>query len=240
MRRQGDLRSLADARPQRVIRPCLRECVFHPRIRDLSLRHWLCIFSSKWMMRRRLTVAFVCTWALLVTIPLASVMAWHLVPLPVPESRDAVHFSTETGEWLAVHVFVAGCPCSSSVAEQVASRAPLPGGREMFAVLGTDDALTSTLDDSHLQPLPDSDRIALQTQLTGGPCLLVLSPDGKVVYAGGYSPRPPNRLTPIEDRQIWEEIRNGMVPAVRPMFGCAASQTLQQLQDPLGIKKLKR
>jgi hypothetical protein len=82
----------------------------------------------------------------------------------------------------------------------------------------------------------ETDPAALRDRfhVEGVPLLLVLAPDGTLRHTGGYTERKqgPNP----RDAEIIEDLIAERSVSALPVFGCAVSDELRALLDPLGIR----
>jgi hypothetical protein len=182
-----------------------------------------------------LSVIVLLIWALAVSVPITYLMAGHSLPLPVrPVAPAATAAAPGIGHWQAVHILVADCPCSASVAKYLAGRKAQPGlDEQVWIVGGTADWEKSFLDSGFTILHRDADQVAAQTGVQGGPWLRLLSPAGVVAYSGGYAPQRPGRAADIRDLAVWRAVAGGQIVPPYPAFGCAASSWLRKTIDPL-------
>ena len=71
-------------------------------------------------------------------------------------------------------------------------------------------------------------------RIESAPLLLVVAPDGAVRYAGGYTER--KQGPEIEDVELIERLLRDETTTPLPLFGCAVSERLQAILDPLGLE----
>lgn len=187
---------------------------------------------------RGVSVAVLLVWATAVSVPMTFLMAGHTLPLPlVPASPGVTMAKPGDGRWQAVHILVADCPCSESVARYLAQRGPRKELNEQVWLLGGTAAWESPLEQAGFQvEHRDAEGVAAQLGIEGGPWLRLISPAGVVAYSGGYAPRRPGRATEICDLALWQAVAHGQAVEPYPAYGCAASRWLRQTIDPLGIK----
>ncbi|XZE20465.1 hypothetical protein SH449x_000338 [Pirellulaceae bacterium SH449] len=67
------------------------------------------------------------------------------------------------------------------------------------------------------------------------PLLIVREADGQIRYCGGYTNRKRGSQVKLDDR-LSTLVRDGRVHEL-PVYGCAVSQQLKNLVDPLGLKE---
>jgi hypothetical protein len=187
-------------------------------------------------------------WATLLFVTSSSLTAAHFYTLPKPDSADSalerglasLRSPAERHDWLTVHVLYAQCRCSRKILEHLATSKRPSRTREKLLLVGSRDELTTTLDAIakrgfgivRTTPKELRDRFHVQA----APLLLVVSPEGKIRYAGGYTEHKqgPN---PRDAEIVSALIANGH-PNALPLFGCAVSDELRKLLDPLSLKEL--
>ena len=107
--------------------------------------------------------------------------------------------------------------------------------------MGDSPELNQTLDGAgfHVSQ-KNSETLAQEAGIEGLPCLLIINPAGRTVYAGGYARQNPATVAALEDLALLQRAQSGGVPDPLPLFGCAASQRLKLALDPLGLKYSSR
>ncbi len=186
------------------------------------------------------TVGF---WAVLMTVVSASLMVGHWVSLPHPEvgSRPAVFRSAvgggsgESPTFHAFHFLYGDCPCSRRVLDHVLERGAIDGVREHLILIGDDPknerrAVAAGFDVRVVTPAE------LETcfGVAAAPLLMIVDPSGVVRYSGGYTER--KQALAIDDQAIIRRTIAGETPDGLPLYGCAVSDGLRAIVDPLGIK----
>ncbi|HEX4810268.1 MAG TPA: hypothetical protein VH325_15115 [Bryobacteraceae bacterium] len=140
------------------------------------------------------------------------------------------------GSWRAVHLLAAGCACSRGVAEHLVSRGLLPGAREQVVFAGASPDLAGRLRHAGFRVYTMSQEdIVLQFGIVAAPLLVIISPQDRIRYAGGYTPGRDAR-TGYQDVAIWRQTVAGRDVAELPIYGCAVGHRLQRSLDPLGLK----
>lgn len=163
-------------------------------------------------------------WAVCAIVPVAGLMAKHVAPFA---RRGQADFPVDT-RWRIRHLLVAGCACSSIVAQALAGRAPIPGIDERAVIAGPDAAIEGPLRRAGwtVDVLPP-EQMRDRYQVPGGPWLLVADPSGRERYAGGYAQYRPTRVSDVDDRRLIAAAMQGEAIASRPAFGCIASAALK-------------
>lgn len=143
---------------------------------------------------------------------------------------------SQPGCWRVAHLLAAGCACSRGVAEHLLTRGPIAGVDEQVVFAGASPELESRLIKAGFRVRAMStEQFAEQLGIVAAPQLIIVSPQGYVRYAGGYTPvRDPR--SGYQDVSIWRRLAAGQdVPAL-PAYGCAIGKRLQRRLDPLGLK----
>jgi hypothetical protein len=116
-------------------------------------------------------------------------------------------------------------------------RNPLPGAAEELFISDTEDAsapvaeLTSR---GYSVRFVNAKELADRYGVRGVPLFIAVSPEGRIVYAGGAGFRGD------QDAVIWDQLRRSENPSRLPVLGCAMGSTLRGLADPFGWKYIKK
>ena len=173
-------------------------------------------------------------WAGACVVVVSLLMANHLLTLPVPEVSRLAPLSQRGSGWRAVHVLAKACGCSQRVLAGVLERRPTTGFSETVLFIGSDASTearlrTAGFDFEQVTASSLESRYGIQ----GAPLLMVIDPQNRVVYSGGYS------LTqggPLRDALVLADTRAGRTVEAMPHFGCAVTPSLQKQLDPLSLK----
>lgn len=176
-------------------------------------------------------------------VVVATMMVGHWVTLPKPAADDQhlrqalseLRNPGEQNQWVGVHVLYSDCGCSGRVLEHIFSSERPAGFAEKILLVGHHEefeagARKAGLDVTVLKARELKERFGLES----APLFIVLDPAGALRYVGGYTER--KRGLAIRDLEIVSELRAGGESYELPLFGCAVSQRLQEILDPLGIK----
>lgn len=174
-----------------------------------------------------------------------TLMATHWRTLPMPAADDArllgalaqLREDDEAERWLVVHVLYAACRCSRNVVDHLVD-APRPVGlAERILLVGATPELDAKLASS---PIPvvrvRPEELAERYAIEAAPLLLVVDPAGTLRYRGGYSER--KQAEALQDVAIIESLRGDGEVAALPLFGCAVSDELRRMLDPLGLRRV--
>lgn len=151
----------------------------------------------------------------------------------------------------AFHVIYQSCPCSRRVLKHLLERTVIVGASEtILLVLDTGDHASTGLNGPC-----QSDEAAIRDQaiargylvqaitpeelrsshgIEASPLLLIVDAEGIVLFSGGYTSR--KRGLSYQDEATIQAVLNGETPDPIPVFGCAVSEQLQKIVDPLGLK----
>lgn len=160
----------------------------------------------------------------------AGLLAKHLVALPTASAADvapamnALRTDSERGQWLAVHVLSADCRCSRRVAEHLAQSERPSDWKEVVLWVG-DGPIDVHLDPAHFDVRHLSVADLVTTGVEAAPSLILVDPNGKVRYSGGYTDRKQGAF--VADLKILRAVHEGESVAPLPLFGCAVSERLQ-------------
>ena len=180
----------------------------------------------------------VAIWFVAAALVSASLLARHLVALPVPAAAQlgralGAFRPVAPGSLGVVHVLYAECRCSKLIAEHLVTRARPGGIVEHVVLVGKDDILASSLAaHGFVVELASAERLAAWG-IEAAPIFVVLSLSGEVRYAGGYTERKQG-LFP-RDREIVAAVRAGDTVAPLPVFGCAVSAGIERSINPLRL-----
>jgi len=185
-------------------------------------------------------------WVVVLFVIATSLGAAHLHALPKPARADAalshaineLRSDKERNAWLAVHVLYAQCRCSQGILRHLAS-GPRPASvTEKVLLVGQNPGISSELRALAARNFRivavSADELRDRYHVQSAPLMLVLAPDGTVRYSGGYTDHKQGPV--IKDRMILAELMSKKEARELPVFGCAVSQELQRLLDPLALK----
>ena len=166
-------------------------------------------------------------WGGAITLAIGAGMFRHAQPLTAPTLQQMEPSEqVEEAGWRAVHVMVEGCPCSATVAQHLVNRKPVSGWREFVYSLegNVEPAWVAELRGAGYRvERMDAATLKSKTGASGGPWLLAATPEGKIVYSGGYAERRPSSGTMAQliDGQILRDLSQGKNVAALPAYGCS-------------------
>jgi hypothetical protein len=160
----------------------------------------------------------------------AGLLARHVVALPAPSKDD--HLSQALQElrrpgapaWVAVHVMYAECRCSQRIVAHLTSTPRPRGWQEVVLWVGEEapePSLSRAFDVRRSSP-EDLARFGVES----APLLVVLDPEGRAAYVGGYTDR--KQGPDIRDLRIMADAEQRRSASALPIFGCAVSERLKR------------
>jgi len=169
-----------------------------------------------------------------VTFFMASLATIHGVSF-FPDKNVAPSQAT-AGRWTLTHVIGEGCKCSRQVYLYLLKRGPLSDADENVVILGKMPQEAQELQAHGFKVSFREARSLASEKAIGVPFLLITSDKGEAVYAGGYASSEIRESTAIQDLSILASLHDGKVAKEFPIFGCAVSQHIQSLIDPMKFK----
>lgn len=180
---------------------------------------------------------YIC-WTALVVLGGGILMSYHM-PFQAPGDDILTLAPAATpGHWREVHFLSPSCACSERVLQRLAARGPHPAVDEQIVMVDGPEPPDS--DAPHnLQLVQDrgfsvshinSETISAKIGLVGVPLLVIVSPNSKILYRGGYGELGD------QDTSILSALRSGQEPHAMPLMGCAVSQRLRAQVDPFRMK----
>jgi hypothetical protein len=183
-------------------------------------------------------------WLVAATVLGGILLLRHLVPLPLPDTNDsttrqALRQILPAPTWRAFHVMYRTCPCSQRTIKHLLD-APRPADLRELVIVVDDDGHGDPEDDQLrrggfgvevITPTMLHDNYHLEA----APVLVVMSPDDEVVYMGGYNRH--KQSAAYEDVAIITDLRAHRATEPLPVFGCAISERLARLIDPLNLAR---
>jgi hypothetical protein len=177
-------------------------------------------------------------WTALVVAGGCILMSFHQPFRPPTDHILALAGPPDPGHWRAIHILSPGCACSQRVLAHLAARGPLRNvAEQVLVVTGPETELPEAA--ANLQRVAargfpvrwiDASAIPPGVGLLGVPLLVAVSPEGQIVYRGGYGEHSD------QDTVVLQEVRARLLPTPLPLLGCAIGQHLRDRLDPLHLK----
>lgn len=192
---------------------------------------------------RRLARVLFWSWAPLALLIGASLMVGHWYTLPRPRTEDSsvaralasLRRADERNAWLATHVLYSECRCSVRILTHLFARRPMSGVAEKILLVGENGEYVARGRAAGFEvTVVDPNELAERFHIQAVPLLVVQDPANAVRYLGGYTDR--KQGPDIRDTSIIRDLVTGGSSRELPLFGCAVSQKLQALLDPLGLE----
>jgi hypothetical protein len=181
--------------------------------------------------RRSAATLVVVAWLGLMLMLGASLLARHVVALPVSLAGDRLSASVRAmrepgtnSRWLAIHVLYSECRCSQRVVAHLLSSPRPLGWSEQVVWIGTGAPDTELAPRYKVRRVSTAD--AARLGIDSAPLLVIISPSDEIRYAGGYAGRKQGPT--FDDLRIFAEAQRGQAVVSRPIFGCAVSERLRQ------------
>lgn len=193
--------------------------------------------------RRQLAQLVFWFWAPLALLIGASLMVGHWNTLPRPRTEDSslsrslgsLRRPGEHESWLATHVLYSECRCSVRILTHLFERKPVSGVVEKILLVGEKAEYVERGRAAGFEvKVVSASELADRFHIQAVPLLVVQDASDAVRYLGGYTDR--KQGPDIRDASIIRDLVNGGARRELPLFGCAVSQKLQALLDPLGLK----
>lgn len=185
-------------------------------------------------MKRQIGLTVLFLWMIVVTIVMGRIGLLHNLPL-FPD-KNIITQKSAGPRWTMTHVLGKGCKCSEQVFNYLVKRGPQPDLEENVILLGDVPAYRDALIKRGFRVTKKDPREIASEKAVGVPFLLITSAKGEGVYAGGYASSLIDERTPLLDLKILQSLRDGKNASELPIFGCAVSQRMQKLIDPLELK----
>lgn len=190
--------------------------------------------------RRVVAVAALAGWFVAMVLVAASLLARHLIPLPLPP-REAgprlleVRSAEAAGRWTTFHVLLGSCRCSRLVGEHLLTSARPSGLVEHVLLVGPDPNLEAKLGArGYRVRVIQPEELASRFGIEAAPLFVAMAPDGSTRYVGGYTAR--KQGADVRDLAILAAVQRAEAAPPLPLFGCASSKRLLAAIDPLSLR----
>lgn len=170
-------------------------------------------------------------------------MANHWITLPHPAASDtdwvATLVSTRSDaaseRWTAYHFLYGSCPCSRRVLRRVVQLKPHDQVVERIVLIGEDAEMeANALKLGYEVDCVTPEQLETKYGVASAPFLVVVTPYGEAAYAGGYTSR--KQGLDVRHADIIARLVEGQSIESLPVYGCAVSDELKNIVDPLGLK----
>jgi hypothetical protein len=187
----------------------------------------------------KLLIAF---WLLVTTLIAATLMARHWITLEAPSTDDPVArsaFATlrdpgRAGRPLVVHSLYTACGCSVRVLDHLATTERPSEIDEVLLYVGDTTDEVRAVERAGIRAVQTSrSELVSRFHVRGAPLLVVVGPDDRLLYSGGYTERKQGAV--ISDHALIAASLAGGEARTLPIFGCAVSAALAEDLNPLSI-----
>lgn len=180
-------------------------------------------------------------WVALMSVVVTTLMAGHWLILPHPPVGEKVSWEGATDDvaLTAYHFLYVDCPCSRRILDRFPLRSVVAGVTEQVVLVqesaNCEQGLVDRLEAQGFKVATVTPpQLKQQFGIESAPLLVVVDRSGEIVYSGGYTFRKQGQV--IQDDAVLETLARGDEIESLPVFGCAVSNDLKRLTDPLGIK----
>lgn len=187
--------------------------------------------------RSKLTTGLILVWGAFLSCAMATLMAGHWVSLPHPETGAVLRTPSEQNDSQlnAFHFLYGDCACSKRILKSLLQREPLDGIHERIVLIGEDSVFEekARLQGYAVTVVTPSELKQLY-EIESAPLLIATDDAGTIRYSGGYTSRKQGLAH--QDVGILQSLLAGQSCPELPVYGCAVSQRLKDLIDPLNLK----
>ncbi|MBC2606760.1 hypothetical protein [Pelagicoccus albus] len=157
--------------------------------------------------------------------------------LPVATDSVSSFVEGDSEDWGLVHVLAEECPCSRSVLDYLLERGANSGVREEVILLdATDESVEKLRELGFLVSTADSEGFCSRFGSEGVPFFQVVEGGAKPSYSGAYFDNAFRATGGFLDLKTLSRLQGGGIVVNRPVYGCATSDRLKAVLDPLGLK----
>jgi hypothetical protein len=182
-------------------------------------------------------------WACLSFVMATLLMVAHTYALPKPATSDpelraavaATRNVADGRRFRALHVLYSRCRCSQRILSHLSERGAMASVSERVVLVGENADYERAARAAGFQvDVITPEQLVARYGVTAAPLFLVAGPDDELRYVGGYSER--KQGLDLRDVAILKALVAGESSTELPLFGCAVSDSLKKLLDPLGLK----
>jgi hypothetical protein len=171
-----------------------------------------------------------------------SLMVAHTYALPQPARDDRVLQATvartrelvDGKRWRALHVLYSQCRCSQRILTQLFARGPRSDVSEHLVLVSAHAQYEQAARSAGFAlEVISPEQLTARYGMLAAPLFVLADSEDRLRYVGGYTERKQGLA--MRDVQIMNELRAGRDAEALPLFGCAVSDSLRRMLDPLGI-----
>ena len=184
---------------------------------------------------------FLVLWIIIVSTVISFQMAGHLLTMPIPKNLEKMSEKIDelkgSKSITGLHIVFDKCSCTNSLINSLLRNPSKSEVDEFVLWVGTKESLGVTRETNlsklgyniiYLTPETLKHRFGVEVAP-----ILVLKEGEDLRYLGGYYDRPGS--TQSYEKEIIEAVLTRKIPKSLPVYGCAVSQDLQKIIDPLSI-----
>jgi hypothetical protein len=170
----------------------------------------------------------------------AALMVDHWVGLPTAPTSSGTAFFAEagavprSGQWALGHVMYSRCLCSRKTIDYLVERRAKENVFEFVLLVEPLPAREAELRQAGFVVAVVTAAELARLGVDAAPAFVVIDEISRVRHAGGYTSH--KQGLDREDVATLAQLRRGGLARVLPVLGCAVSQELQRILDPIGIK----
>ena len=183
---------------------------------------------------------FLFFWIIIVSTIISFQMAGHLLTMPVPKDLERLdkqlNLLTGSEKFTGLHILFDKCSCTNSLIKSLLKHPSSKEINESILWVGTKESLgvraEKFLEFGYRIIYTDTASLKQNFGVEVAPILALK--EGKIFrYLGGYYDRPGSTLS--HEKAIIKAVLAQQTPKSLPVYGCAVSDDLQNIIDPLSI-----
>lgn len=194
------------------------------------------------MTKKKLGTLVLSLWVIIVIFIISTQMITHLVSFNLPKNISEFHQSIlanehKMGQWTISHIIYENCSCTNSLLKRIIQRGPFPNAHEVIFLIGKKLPFENDLINAgfHIRRF-DKETFVQQFNFEAAPILSIHNHLGDLSYLGGYFKTSAAKISLDED--IITHLYQGKNYNALPVYGCAVSERVTDLIDPLRINEI--
>lgn len=183
---------------------------------------------------KKIDIAIFAIWFLIISIPIASMMANHTFSLKASHSKNLRKLASQN-KFTVLHFLGTDCDCSKQVFNSLIHRKPRNDVEEKVYIIGKETNWKSQLSAKNYQVVQhEMEYFEKNYDIKAVPQLTIINGE-KLLYSGGYTSSRGNR-SQIEDKKIIDDTVSFKKIEERPIFGCINGKENRVAIDPFNLK----
>jgi hypothetical protein len=189
-------------------------------------------------MKKAFLIIFFSGWVIGLSYTLTKMHSWHVVSFKQQSLQDQLNsfFKNKNAQKGVFHILASDCGCSQIIAEHLIKRGTKAELPETIIMLGEFEEHEEKLKARGFNVKHDTE---FDSFISGVPLLVVHDENRNVLYQGGYAKKIVTPVTPILEQEIIKNALNHIKQKKYPVMGCATSEKIQKVLDPLNLKYKK-